>query len=43
MDRAREHTLGVARQAQAALAPLADGDAKSALLALATGVVNRAG
>jgi heptaprenyl diphosphate synthase len=43
MDRAREHTLGVARQAQAALAPLADGDAKSALLALATGVVNRVG
>jgi len=43
MDRAREHTLGVARQAQDALAPLADGDAKTALLALATGVVTRVG
>ena len=43
MDRAREHTLGVAREAQAALAPLPEGEAKTALLALATGVVNRVG
>jgi heptaprenyl diphosphate synthase len=43
MGRAREHTLGVAREAQAALAPLPDGDAKTALFALATGVVTRVG
>jgi heptaprenyl diphosphate synthase len=43
MERAREHTNAVARQAQDALAPLPGGDAKEALLALATGVVTRAG
>ena len=43
MDRAREHTHAVARQAQDALAPLPDGEAKQALLALATGVVTRVG
>jgi heptaprenyl diphosphate synthase len=43
MDRAREHTSAVARQAQDALAPLPDGDAKTALLALATSVVTRVG
>ena len=43
MERAREHTFAVAREAQDALAPLPDGEAKEALLALATGVVTRAG
>ena len=43
MDRAREHTSAVAKQAQDALAPLPDGDAKAALLALATSVVTRVG
>jgi heptaprenyl diphosphate synthase len=43
MGRAREDTLAVARGAQDALAPLPEGDAKTALLALATGVVNRVG
>ena len=43
MDRAREDTYAVARQAQDALAPLPEGEAKEALLALATGVVDRVG
>ena len=43
MDRARDDTYAVARQAQDALAPLPDGEAKEALLALATGVVDRVG
>jgi heptaprenyl diphosphate synthase len=43
MDRAREDTYAVARQAQDALAPLPEGEAKQALLALATGVVDRVG
>jgi heptaprenyl diphosphate synthase len=43
MDRARQHTHAVARQAQAVLAPLAPSDAKEALHALATGVVTRVG
>ncbi|QGN58288.1 polyprenyl synthetase family protein [Nostocoides sp. HKS02] len=43
MDRAREHTSAVAKQAQDALAPLPDTDAKAALLALATSVVTRVG
>jgi heptaprenyl diphosphate synthase len=43
MDRAREHTNAVARQAQDALAPLPPSEAKTALLALATSVVTRVG
>ena len=43
MDRAREDTYAVARQAQDALGPLPEGEAKEALLALATGVVDRVG
>lgn len=43
MRRATEHTAAVARQAQDALAPLPDSDAKTALLALATSVVTRVG
>ena len=43
MQRAREHTFDVARQAQAALAALPDSEAKEALLALTTGVVTRVG
>ena len=43
MDQAREDTYAVARQAQDALAPLPEGEAKEALLALATGVVDRVG
>jgi geranylgeranyl pyrophosphate synthase len=43
MQRARERTNAVAREAQEALAPLPDSDAKEALLALATSVVNRVG
>jgi heptaprenyl diphosphate synthase len=43
MDRAREHTNAVARQAQDALAPLPDSEARAALLALATSVVTRVG
>jgi heptaprenyl diphosphate synthase len=43
MRRATEHTASVARQAQDALAPLPDSDAKTALLALATSVVTRVG
>jgi heptaprenyl diphosphate synthase len=43
MERAREHTFAVAREAQHALAELPDSEAKEALLALATGVVTRAG
>ena len=43
MDRARDDTYAVARQAQDALAPLPEGEAKEALLALATGVVDRVG
>jgi heptaprenyl diphosphate synthase len=43
MDRARQHTHAVARQAQAVLASLAPSDAKEALHALATGVVTRVG
>jgi heptaprenyl diphosphate synthase len=40
---ARERTYAVARQAQDALAPLPEGEAKQALMALATGVVDRVG
>jgi heptaprenyl diphosphate synthase len=43
VEQARAHTFGVAREAQEALAPLPDSEAKQALLALATGVVTRAG
>lgn len=43
MERARAHTEAVARQAQEVLAPLPESDAKSALHALATGVVTRVG
>ena len=43
MQRAREHTFDVARQAQAALSGLPDSEAKEALLALTTGVVTRVG
>ena len=43
MERARERTYAVARQAQDALRPLPEGEAKEALLALATGVVDRVG
>jgi heptaprenyl diphosphate synthase len=43
MERARQHTADVARQAQTALDPLPDSDAKTALMALATSVVNRVG
>lgn len=43
MERAREHTFDVARQAQAALSALPDSEAKAALLALTTGVVTRVG
>jgi heptaprenyl diphosphate synthase len=43
MEQARERTYAVARQAQDALAPLPEGEAKDALLALATGVVDRVG
>ncbi len=43
MDRAREHTDTVARQAQEALTRLPEGEAKTALLALATSVVTRVG
>ncbi len=43
MDRAREHTHQVARQAQDVLVALPPSDAKDALHALATGVVTRVG
>ena len=43
MEEARTRTYAVARQAQDALAPLPEGEAKHALLALATGVVDRVG
>ncbi|MFQ6172337.1 polyprenyl synthetase family protein [Oryzobacter sp. R7] len=43
MERAREHTEAVARQAQDVLASLPESDARSALHALATGVVHRVG
>lgn len=43
MDRAREHTAAVAREAQDALDPLRDSPAKDALRALATSVVTRVG
>ena len=43
MERARAHTESVARQAQDVLVTLPDSDAKSALHALATGVVTRVG
>lgn len=43
MERARQHTSEVARQAQSALDSLPDSDAKTALMALATSVVNRVG
>ncbi len=43
MGRAREQTHEVARRAQDVLAPLPEGEAKAALLALATGVVERVG
>ncbi|TQJ49487.1 polyprenyl synthetase family protein [Phycicoccus sp. SLBN-51] len=43
MEQARERTYAVARQAQDALRPLPEGEAKEALLALATGVVDRVG
>jgi heptaprenyl diphosphate synthase len=43
MAQARERTHAVAREAQQALDPLPDSEAKQALLALATGVVTRAG
>jgi heptaprenyl diphosphate synthase len=43
MEQAREHTFAVARQAQDALAGLPEGEAKAALMALATGVVTRVG
>jgi heptaprenyl diphosphate synthase len=43
MEQAREHTFAVARQAQDALAGLPEGEAKEALMALATGVVTRVG
>ncbi len=43
MERARAHTHAVAERAQVVLAPLPEGDAKAALLALATGVVTRVG
>ncbi len=43
MARAREETYAVARRAQDVLAPLPDTEAKAALLALATGVVDRVG
>jgi heptaprenyl diphosphate synthase len=43
MERARAHTNAVAREAQDALEPMPDSDAKQALLALATSVVTRVG
>jgi heptaprenyl diphosphate synthase len=43
MARARQRTEAVARQAQDALAPLPDSEARTALLALATSVVTRVG
>ncbi len=43
MERAREHTEAVARQAQDVLDTLPDSDARDALRALATGVVTRVG
>ena len=43
MERAREHTSAVATAAQDVLDPLPDGEAKSALRALATSVVTRVG
>ena len=43
MDRAREHTYAVARQAQHVIARLPRSDARDALHALATGVVTRVG
>jgi heptaprenyl diphosphate synthase len=43
MRRAREATEAVARQAQDALAPLPESEARTALRALATSVVNRVG
>jgi heptaprenyl diphosphate synthase len=43
MAQARQRTEEVARQAQDALAPLPDSEARTALLALATSVVNRVG
>ncbi|HET8601730.1 MAG TPA: polyprenyl synthetase family protein [Segeticoccus sp.] len=42
MQRAREHTNAVAREARDLLEPLGDGDAQEALRALALGVANRA-
>jgi heptaprenyl diphosphate synthase len=43
MEQARQHTHAVATEAQDALAPLPDSEAKTALLALATSVVTRVG
>jgi heptaprenyl diphosphate synthase len=43
MERARAHTSAVAREAQDALDPLPDSEAKTALRALATSVVTRVG
>lgn len=43
LEEARERTYAVARQAQDALTALPEGEAKEALLALATGVVDRVG
>ena len=43
MEQAREHTSAVATQAQDALDPLPDSEAKTALRALATSVVTRVG
>ena len=43
MADARQETLAVGQRAKEVLAPLPDSDAKSALLALAEGVVHRAG
>jgi heptaprenyl diphosphate synthase len=43
IERAREHTLGVAREAQELLAPLGEGEVQDALRALAVSVVSRVG
>jgi heptaprenyl diphosphate synthase len=43
LEQAREETYAVAREAQALLDPLPDGDAKAALQALALSVVDRVG
>jgi heptaprenyl diphosphate synthase len=43
LERAREETYAVAREAQALLDPLPDSDAKAALQALAMSVVDRVG